>query len=181
MKVTIKVEGRALTLADSINRALVKALRRAGNDAARAMRAEARRQTRDRVAMKSAFMGNASMPLTLAKGSKLETMFWRMAVSGKPVPLLQGYPARQTRNGVSAEIVRGKRTVITSAFIRNSRSGRQSVFLREGKPRLPIHSLFGMSLAQTFSDGRTAHASIERFESVFSKAFARLYAMELGK
>jgi hypothetical protein len=54
--------------------------------------------------------------LRRASGTDLAGMTWVVNVSGEPVPLV-AYPYRQTKQGVSVEVNRGKRTLLKGAFI----------------------------------------------------------------
>lgn len=161
-------------------RALYQALKKAGGDAIRAVRAEAKRGTRERVRIRAAYLADRSLPLTFPKGRGLSDLVWVMRVSGSEVPLGE-YPARQTRKGVSVEVQRGKRTVIRSAFMARGRSARKSVFLRPTKARYPMGHKLGMSVADSMSDGRVPRAALDRGATVLGLAFNRLLALELGK
>ncbi len=181
MKLTLSISGKALKLTDGyLNKALVSAVRKAGGDALRALRAEAKRQTRNRTRIRAGYLANTSLPLVFAKGRNLDDLVWVMDVSGRSVPLGE-YPRRQTSRGVQVEVVKGQRKLIEGAFLAPTRSGRQSVFLRPTKARYPMGHRLGMSVADTFKDGKIPQAAIGRAQTVFSSAFARLYKLELAK
>lgn len=181
VKLILTVDGKALKLVDGfLDKALLSAVRKAGGDALRALRAESKRQTRNRTRIRAGYLANTSLPLKFAKGKDLGDLAWTMGVSGKAVPLGE-YPRRQTKRGVQVEIVKGQRRLIEHAFLANTRSGRQSVFLRPTKARYPMGHRLGMSVADTFKDGKIPQAAIDRAQLVFSSAFTRLYALELKK
>lgn len=164
----------------AVERALFRVVKKSGGDALRAMRAEAKRQTRERVRIRAGYLAERALPLTFASGTELGGLVWRMRVSGLPVPLGE-YPRRQTRQGVSLEVVKGHRVLLKSAFLATARSGRKSVFLRPSKARYPMGHRLGLSVVDTMADGITANAALERASSVMGSAFARLFPLELMK
>jgi hypothetical protein len=96
-------------------------------------------------------LGQAITPeitLQRASGTDIAGMSWAVDVSGEPVPLV-AYPYRQTKQGVSVEVNRGKRTLLKGAFVATLKSGHVGVFRRQGKARLPIEELRGSSLVQS--------------------------------
>jgi hypothetical protein len=162
-------------------RALVAALRKAGADAIRATRAEAKRQTRTRVRIRAGYLADKALPLKFPRSPKsVSGLIWTMPVSGREVPLGE-YPRRQTRKGVSVEVQPGQRMLITKAFLATAKTGRKSVFLRPTKKRFPMGHLLGMSVADSMTDGKTPHASLARARVVLDSAFARLFPLELAK
>lgn len=169
-----------LLRAKTLDRAVFRALKKAGGDALRALRAEAKRRTRERVAIRAGYLAASAFPLRYATGRTLESLVWTMLVSGRSVPLGE-YPRRATKKGVSVEVSRGKRSLIRGAFLAQARTGRQSVFLRPGKERYPMGHRLGLSVADSMKDGQTPTAAFARAESVFSSAFHRLLPLELGK
>lgn len=163
-----------------IERAIMKALKKAGRDGLRAMRAAAKRGTREKVRIRAGYLADRSFPLR-ASGQKLEDLVWEMGVSGQEVPLGE-YPRRQTRRGVSIEVARGRRTVIRSAFLARRKAGiREGVFLRPSKERYPMGHRLGLSVAQSMADGRTPRDALNRGATVLTSAFRRLLPLELAK
>ncbi len=84
----------------------------------------------------------AAMRRVRAKWGNLE---YRLAALGRALNLIR-FGARQTKKGVSASAW-GKRKIYKSTFIANQ--GR-TVFVREGKARLPIRAVHGPSLPREF-------------------------------
>lgn len=84
----------------------------------------------------------AAMRRVRAKWGNLE---YRLAAIGRALNLIR-FGARQTKKGVSASAW-GKRKIYKSTFIANQ--GR-TVFVREGKARLPIKAVHGPSLPREF-------------------------------
>jgi hypothetical protein len=103
-----------------------------------------------------------------------------MDVSGREVPLGE-YPRRQLKRGVSVEIRRGHRTLIKSAFMARSRTGRQGVFLRPSKKRYPMGHRLGLSVADSMADGQVPQAALLRGTTAMGSAFARLLPLELAR
>lgn len=164
----------------TVERAIFRALKKAGGDALRALRAEAKRKTRERIAIRAGYLAASAFPLRYATGKSLDALVWTMKVSGRAVPLGE-YPRRQTKKGVSVEVQRGKRALIPKAFLARARTGRQSVFLRPSKLRYPMGHRLGLNLADSMADGHTPATALERGGSVFSSAFQRLLPLELAK
>lgn len=163
-----------------IEGAIVSALRKAGGDGLRAMRAEAKRQVRARKSIKAAYLSNRALPLSSPKGRKLEGLVWAMGISGKEIPLSK-YPARQTKKGVSIMVNRGRRKLVRRAFLATMKSGHTGVFLREGKRRLPIKHALSSSVADVFRDKGRPESVTGRGLVVMSGAFRRLFPLELAK
>jgi len=163
-----------------IERAVVSALRKGGRDALRAMRATAKKGTREKVRIRAGYLADRSFPLR-RRGTGLADLVWELGVSGQEVPLGE-YPRRATRRGVSVEVARGKRTLLKSAFLaRRKAVGREGVFLRPGKERYPMGHRLGLSVAQSMADGRTPRDTLNRGVTVLRSAFLRLLPLELGR
>jgi len=161
-------------------RALVKALSKAGGDAIRATKVESSRVVRARKRLKVRRVSTA-MPLVFPKAPRtLEALVWRMPVSGEVVPVAE-FPFRQTRQGVSVEINRGRRTLIKSAFAALMKSGHRGVYRRRGDKRLPIDELFTTKVSDVFLDSGMIPQVEARAQAVFSATLARVLPMELAK
>lgn len=161
-------------------RVVAKVAKMAGRDALRALRAEAKRATRERVRIRAGYLANSALSLRYAKARMIDRMSWRMDVSGAPVPLGE-YPRRQTRKGVSVEIRKGSRVLLLSAFLAARKAGRQGVFLRPGKERYPMGHRLGMNVADSMRDGVVPERALERGRLVFESAFTRLLKVELDR
>lgn len=160
--------------------AIAKALNRAGNEAARRMKAEASRAVRERKRYKVAAV-NKALPLIFPGTSKeIERLKWEMKVSGTPVPL-SAFPIRQTKQGVMAEVNVGQRKLIKSAFIATMSSGHRGVYRRKGDARLPIQELWTTRVSDVFKDDGFIPRVQERAQTAFSAAFARLLPLEIDK
>jgi hypothetical protein len=163
-----------------IERAIVRALGKAGNDAIKAMRIASTKKIRGRKRMK---LGKLNRALPLAyPGDKREitALVWRMDVSGRPIAISE-YPARQTAKGVSVQVNVGKRKLIKSAFITILKSGHRGVFRRRGPERLPIEEIFSTKVSDVFADGGFIHEVQTRATEIFASAYVRLLPLELDK
>lgn len=164
-----------------IERAVVRALRKAGGDGIRAARAELKRGTRARVAIQAGYLADRALPTRFPRGNRLEDLVWGIGVSDEAIPLGR-YPRRQVKRGVSVVIERGKRKIIKSAFLQHrKRTERLSVFKRKGKTRYAMGHLLGPSLADLQADGRVPRAALNRGATVLGAAFRRLLPLELDK
>lgn len=165
--------------AGPLKAAVRRALRKAGATALRDMRSETVKRIRFRKRIRSRYISRA-LTLRRAKGSDIAAMEWAIDVSGEPVPLV-AYPHRQTRNGVSVEVNRGKRTLVAGSFVATMRSGHQGVFRRRGNGRLPIDELRGSRPVDALLHRGEADAVAERGGRSFAATFARVLPLEVGK
>jgi len=163
-----------------IEKALVRAVRKAGGDAIRAVRADGKRRVRVRKRIKSQFLHDRAMPLTFPRGQTLEAQVWQMAVTGKEIPLGR-YPSRQTKRGVSVQVNKGRRKLIEGAFIATMHTGHVGVFMREGASRLPIKHALSSRVSDVFQDKGMAPDVLLRGHTVFGRTFRRVLPLELAK
>jgi hypothetical protein len=163
-----------------INRALTRALAKAGSDAARALKTAANKRVRQRKRFKLARL-RAAMPLYFPRNKKdINNLVWRMDVSGKPVPLAE-FPYRQTKKGVSVAVNNGKRALVKGAFVARMKSGHVGIYRRRGKERLPIDEAFTTRVSDVFNDSGMIPDLKKRTNAVFRASFGRLLPIELGK
>lgn len=80
-----------------------------------------------------------------------------VSVSGARLPLSR-FKARQTRNGVAANLGPGGggRKQYPGTFLATTRSGHTGVWQRSGRKRLPIHQKYGPSLPHVFTKHQPA-------------------------
>ena len=177
-----------------LERAITRAVSKAGGDAIRAMRAEANRQVRARKRMKAGKV-TKGLRLNFPRGARhIDDLVWRVDVSGEPVQLF-AYPNRQVKRGVSVAVNVGKRTIVKGAFIAKMSSGRIGVFVRESdakwrapskgskrkKSGLPIRELFSSRISDVIRDSGAIPQMHGRGQSVFNASFSRLLPLEIGK
>lgn len=162
-----------------LQKALERALKKAGNTAARDMKATASRQVRFRKRYKVKDV-NGAMNLIFPKGQKIDSLVWHMVVKGTAVPVYK-MGARETKRGVSVAINQGRRKVIPGAFIVTLKSGHAGVFRRVGHKRLPIEELFTTRVTDVFKDNGMVPAVFERAQSSFRARFAALMPMEIDR
>lgn len=89
-----------------------------------------------------------------------------------------GFGARKAGDGVSVQISKGKRKTIKGAFIGNK--GR-TVFIREGKTRLPIKPVRTIDVAQMFNTRRINAAVVAAMNSRFPAIFQRELRFALSR
>ncbi len=162
-----------------LDKALARALKKAGSNAIRGMKSASTRSVRQRKSFKVARV-NKALTLTYPKGNRIDDLVWRMHVSSDPVPVAS-LPHRQTRRGVTVKINQGKRKLIKGAFVARMSSGHKGVFQRTSKKSLPIREAFTTRITDVFKDEGMIPAVQARAQRDFRGAFARLFAMELGK
>jgi len=98
-------------------------------------------------------------------------MSWAVNVSGEPVPLV-AYPYRQTKQGVSVEINRCKRTLAAM------KSDHVGIFEREGKTRLSIKELRGSRPVDALLHQGVAQGVADRGATPFAAPFVRVLSTE---
>lgn len=75
---------------------------------------------------------------------------------------LRNFGGRIVKDGVTASIFKGKRTLRTGPyFLATLRSGNVQVARRKGKPRLPIEVAYGPTVAQMLRKGRRPERLVE--------------------
>jgi hypothetical protein len=162
-------------------RTLARALKRAGKDALKSMRADAKRRVRDRVRIRAGYLADKAFPLVNAMGTDIDALEWRMKVSGAAVPLGE-YPRRQLKAGVRVEVQKGKVKLIKSAFLAMTKRGRKGVFLREeGVGRYPMGHRLGLRTSDSMADGQIPAASLDYAAEQFAKRFGYWLPRELNK
>jgi hypothetical protein len=162
-----------------LGKAITRALSKAGATALRDMRSEASKRIRQRKRLKAGVIAKA-FRLRRPKRQAMDGMTWALDVSGKAVPL-SAYPHRQTKRGVSVEVNRGKRTLIKGAFLATLRSGREGVFMRLGRERLPIRELLGSRPVDALLHEGESEAVAARGQRSFGATFERLLPIEMAK
>jgi hypothetical protein len=162
-----------------LKRAVVRALRKAGATALRDMRSEARKRISARKRIGAKYISRA-ITLRRASGTDIAGMSWAVNVSGEPVPLV-AYPYRQTKQGVSVEVNRGKRTLLKGAFVATLKSGHVGIFRRKGKARLPIEELRGSRPVDALLHKGEAQGVADRGGLSFAATFTRVLPLEVGK
>lgn len=163
----------------ALERAVTRALSKAGGDAIRGLKAESNRQIRARKRIKAGKVTKA-LPLTFPKGKHIDDLAWRMDVSGAAFPLA-AYPFRQVKRGVSVAVNTGKRNIVGGAFVATLKSGHIGIFKRVGKSRLPIKELYSTRISDVFKDPGMIPTIQRRGQAVFSASFSRLLPLELAK
>lgn len=184
IRLSIKLDSRELNpfRSGAAQRAIFTALRKAGNTAIRRMRAVSKRKIREEKRIKAKYLSDKALPITLPRGAKgIESLVWRMDVSGASVPLGE-YPVRQTRRGVSVRVNKntGPKTIL-GAFIRLRKDGRTGVFKRPGNERYPMGHKLSSSVDQVFRDKGFIPDVQDQTLEVFQRDFERLVPLELDK
>lgn len=162
-----------------LERAMIKALKRAGDTALRDMKSASSKAVRKRKRMKVSRV-NRGLPTILPKGRRISDLVWTMKVSGEPVPV-SVFSIRQTRKGVKVAINQGQSKIIKGAFIAQMNSGHIGVFRRRGKDRLPIDETFTTRISDVFYDRNTIPEIQGVAERSFSSGFKRLLDLELSR
>lgn len=160
-------------------KALVRTAKKAGRDSIRALKSAAVRSIRFRKRIRLKKI-NASLPTRATGGRDLESLEWRMDVSGEPIPIAD-FPHRQTAQGVSVAINASSRKLIKSAFVATLKSGHEGVFRRRGAARLPIDELFSTKVLDLFNNDGMIPAITERARVAWETTWARVLPLELAK
>lgn len=109
---------------------LTRVMKMAGATALRDMRAEAKKRVRDKKRVKAKAVAKA---LHIERPKRVypnAPAAWALNVEGG-VLRVSDYPHRQNRIGVGANINKGTRSLLKSAFVATMASGHKGVFIRE--------------------------------------------------
>lgn len=118
-----------------------RAMSRALNEAARWARKEWIQKIREKYAIRSTYLRERVFSIRHSTPERLRAVV--IVQDKKQYPVAMAYPARQTKEGVQTEFLRGKRFVIPSGFLWSGKAWRRK---REGGklvPRKPIEILKG--------------------------------------
>ena len=107
-------------------RVIRRAAARALNRVASQVRTQAAREIKDRYRIGTRLM---SKYITVARRASGSSLYVEVKAEGRPLPLM-AFQARQTRKGVTVEIVKGNRVLMRRAFIARMKSGHEGVFAR---------------------------------------------------
>lgn len=163
-----------------IEKAVTRAVIKAGRDGLRALKSASARSVRFRKRIRVSRI-NASLPTQGPRSHDLADLEWRMDVSGKAIPVIDYASPRQTLRGVSVGINGGRRVLIKSAFIATMRSGHTGVFMRSGKANLPIRELYTTRVSDVFEDNGMVPAILARAKTEFTKTFERVLPLEIER
>lgn len=158
--------------------ALARAIRLAGNQAARGMKKDSIQRIQAKKIIRSDDVANGLPLIFPGTRTEIKEMYWRMNVSGKPVPLGR-FPVIDTRKkGVLVRVnVSGGTKRLRQAFVATLRSGHRGVFMRKGKARLPIRELFTSRLSDTMKDDgvipAVQAAAYDRMQTAFERGLKR--------
>lgn len=151
---------------DLANRALASAM----NKTIAIARTDMSREIRNEFALKA---GYVSERLRVRKAWRSGALELTASLAGgdgrKRSANVIAFGARQIRKGVSVRIRKGRRKVIAGAFIANK--GR-TVFIREGRTRLPIKAVQTLDVAQMFNTKRINARVIATINRRFPQIFA---------
>lgn len=167
------IERAVRSLTEMQRAVLPTATARALNKTAAQARTQAAREIRNQYNISSRIIAR-HIHLNRATRSVLTAS---VTAEGEKLPVV-AFGARQTKRGVTAQIKRGARRLIRSAFIATLRSGHRGVFARGQyagrnfvrrtrrirpypKPDLPISELFTVGVPQGFSN-RLVLGALER-------------------
>lgn len=185
----------------AVERAVLRALNMAGNDAIKELRVRSAEGVRDKKKIKLGQVNKALHIENPENRREIAYLVWRLDVSGKPIRIGE-YPARKGSEGVSVEINTGKRVTIQSAFIATLKSGHKGVFVRElaganaakvtkksksgiGRAhrvgRLPIRELYTTKVTDVFNNAGFVPAVLGSAQRKFASSYARLLPLQLDK
>jgi hypothetical protein len=165
---------------DKLAKALTRAVRNSGDQAARQLVTQAVKYIRSRKNLKSGFIREALKLQRPGAGASLEDMAWNLRVRGKPVPLSQ-YPTRKGKGGVVARVNKGGSATLPGAFLANVGSGHRGVFIRKGKARLPIKQLFSSRVTDVLEDSGALDDLFRKAQARMAQAFTTQLDVQLAK
>lgn len=164
-----------------LERPVMRAAKKAGGDAIRAVRTAATRAVRERKRVKARRIREAFSLRFPQSPRTIDDLVWALDVKHTPIPLAD-YPSSQRKNGVSVAVNKGSgRALIKSAFFATMKSGHRGIFAREGDARLPIKELYSSTVLDVLNDTGTVPRVLQRGQDVFTSAFDRLLPIEMAK
>lgn len=163
----------------AVSKAVARAVKKAGGDAARSMRTESGRAIREKKRFKLKQIRDVTS-LEFPKGNDITDLVWVMPVQSQTVPVSE-MGARQTKKGVTFGINKGKRSLIKGGFFATMKSGHTGVFFRQGKSRLPIDEAFTTRVIDSFRDRGFIPHLYAATNVVFQSSFKRLFPLEIEK
>lgn len=178
----IKFEGleelRKVFNKKELNTIMVRTL----NDAAKQTKSFLVKKIRERYAIKASYLRERAFSIKKATPSRLYAVL--VAKGGKGVSLMH-YPVRQTKKGVSAQVLRGRRVLIPHAFIQHV-GGRPHVFIRKivgGRRvgRYPVQRLLGPGMTTFIQHPEIWNAAHKKAEEFMIKNLGRRIDWMLAK
>jgi len=118
-----------------------RAMSRALNEAARWARKEWIQKIREKYAIRSTYLRERVFSIRHSTPERLRAVV--IVQDKKQYPVAMAYPARQTKEGVQTEFLRGKRFVIPSGFLWSGKTWRRKRIGDRLVPRKPIVLLKG--------------------------------------
>lgn len=118
-----------------------RAMSRALNEAARWARKEWIQKIREKYAIRSTYLRERVFSIRHSTPERLRAVV--IVQDKKQYPVAMAYPARQTKEGVQTEFLRGKRFVIPSGFLWSGKAWRRKRIGDRLVPRKPIILLKG--------------------------------------
>lgn len=163
-----------------MERAIARALGKAGSTGLRDMKSEANKRVRARKKIKVSMIGKTFV-LRRPKRQTIDGMQWGIDVKGQRVSLT-AYPHRAGPRGVTVQVNPGVSTLIRHAFIATTKkSGHRGIWIREGSSSLPIKELLGSRPVDALLHRGEAEGVAERGARSLSRVFTRLLPLELDK
>lgn len=159
---------------------VTRAIQRSGSTSLRDMKSEASKRVRKLKRLKVKQVKRAIHVTKPSKSMTLRDIEWSVNITGEKVRL-SDYPHRQTRKGVSVTVNKGKRTLISGAFVATLRSGHEGVFIRRGPRRLPIREMLGSRPVDALLHRGQAEGVAERGANSFGATMVRLLTKAKAK
>lgn len=166
--------------AKDVEKALIRAVSKAGGDAARTLRTAGTADVRSRKKLKLKTVRDQLVLDFPTNKSDMAALQWRMRVGNAPTRVID-LGARQTKAGVTFSVNAGKRSFIRGAFIQTMSSGHTGVFFRRGKARLPIDEAFSTRVSDVFKDHEFIPGVFTKGMTKFKSSFDRLLPLEFAK
>ncbi len=170
-------------------RALTAAASKAGSETIRKLRTEASRTVRSKKKIRAGAV-RKGLPIFFPRSKKdLDSLIWRLDVSGQLAPVISYPGVRQTKKGVSVRInTSGARKLIPSAFVATMPNGHRGVFRKTTKAgpwrrgaqgqALPIEELFTSRVVDVFNDAGVVPGLQRMAGDAFGSAFVRVFPLE---
>lgn len=158
-----------------IDKVLAKAVRNAGDQAARGLVTQAIKLVRSRRNLKSGYLRQLIRLRRPGKSADLAGMVWRVSVDRQPIPLSK-YPHTTSRRGTRVRLGPGQTLLLKRVFEVNGR-----LFERAGRARLPIKQKLSSRPADIIEEGASIAALFDKARARMAEAFSVQVEAQLAK
>jgi hypothetical protein len=181
LKLDWNSEDVELWRSNKTEKALVAALKNAGNKTIKEQKKDSFSYIKERKAIRSEVIDKGLVLTNTGRKVKIEDLVWVEDVSGKPMSLAK-FSYIRTPLGMNVKInEKGGFKLIRHSFMARLGSGHLGLFRRAGKARLPIRELYSSRLSDVMSDAGAVPKIHGQATVKFEKEFKKSMELPLAK